>query len=119
MLASAHTAANTKAVAHYSVRLICIVAVSTDIADGMRKIMDLLLVLIVLLLLFGGGGAFYWGIGAGCGIGPVGLILAVVLIAFMLHGFRGRRGQVNRIRFGPTCSPAYGHGLCIRDFIAA
>jgi hypothetical protein len=91
MFASARTAASTKPIVHYSVRLICSVAVSINDADGRRKIMDLLLVLIVLLLLFGGGGALYWGMGAGWGIGPVGLILAVVFIAYMLHGFRGRR----------------------------
>jgi hypothetical protein len=37
--------------------------------------MDLLLVLIVLLLLFGGGGGIYWGMGAGWGLGPIGLIV--------------------------------------------
>lgn len=52
--------------------------------------MDLLVVLIILLLLFGGGGGLYWGMGAGWGIGPIGLILAVVAIAFLLHGYRGR-----------------------------
>jgi hypothetical protein len=54
--------------------------------------MDLLIVLIVLLLLFGGGGGLYWGIGAGWGIGPIGLILAVLVIVFLLNGYRGRRG---------------------------
>jgi len=54
--------------------------------------MDLLVVLIVLLLLFGGGGGLYWGMGAGWGIGPVGLILAVVVIALLLNGYRDRRG---------------------------
>ena len=54
--------------------------------------MDLLVVLIVLLLLFGGGGGLYWGMGAGWGIGPVGLIRAVVVIALLLNGYRGRRG---------------------------
>jgi len=53
--------------------------------------MDLLIVLIVLLLLFGGGG--YWGMGAGWGIGPIGLILAIIVIAYLLNGYRGRRGR--------------------------
>lgn len=57
------------------------------------KEMDLLIVLIVLLLLFGGGGGIYWGFGAGWGIGPIGLILAVIVIAYLLHGYRGRRGS--------------------------
>jgi hypothetical protein len=54
--------------------------------------MDLLIVVIVLLLLFGGGGGLYWGMGAGWGIGPIGLIIAVAVIAFLLNGYRGRRG---------------------------
>jgi hypothetical protein len=54
--------------------------------------MDLLLVLIVLLLLFGGGGGIYWGMGAGWGIGPIGLIVLVLVVVWLLHGFRGRRG---------------------------
>jgi hypothetical protein len=54
--------------------------------------MDIVLILIVLLLLFGGGGGLYWGMGAGWGIGPIGLIIAVLVIAFLLHGYRGRRG---------------------------
>ena len=53
--------------------------------------MNLLIVLIVLLLLFGGGGGIYWGLGAGWGIGPIGLILAVMVIAYLLNGCRGRR----------------------------
>jgi hypothetical protein len=54
--------------------------------------MDLLIVVIVLLLLFGGGGGLYWGMGVGWGIGPIGLIIAVAVIAFLLYGYRGRRG---------------------------
>lgn len=54
--------------------------------------MDLLVVLIVLLLLFGGGGGLYWGLGAGWGLGPIGLILLTFLVAFLLFGYRGRRG---------------------------
>ena len=55
--------------------------------------MDLIIVLIVLLLLFGGGGGLYWGVGAGWGLGPIGLILAVVVVSFLLFGYRGRRGR--------------------------
>jgi hypothetical protein len=54
--------------------------------------MDLLIVLIVLLLLFGGGGGLYWGLGAGWGIGPIGLIIAVLVVAYLLYGVRGRKG---------------------------
>ena len=54
--------------------------------------MDVVVVLIVLLLLFGGGGGMYWGMGAGWGMGPVGLILAVLVVSFLLYGYRGRRG---------------------------
>jgi uncharacterized membrane protein len=53
--------------------------------------MDMIVVLIILLLLFGGGGGLYWGMGAGWGIGPVGLIIAVLVIAFLLNGRRGGR----------------------------
>ena len=54
--------------------------------------MDIVIVLIVLLLLFGGGGGLYWGMGAGWGIGPIGLIIAVLVVAYLLHGYRGSRG---------------------------
>jgi hypothetical protein len=54
--------------------------------------MDLLIIAILLLLLFGGGGGLYWGLGMGWGIGPIGLIVAVVIISFVLFGYRGRRG---------------------------
>jgi len=54
--------------------------------------MDVVIVLIVVLLLFGGGGGMYWGMGAGWGMGPVGLILAVLVVSFLLYGYRGRRG---------------------------
>ena len=37
--------------------------------------MDVVIILIVLFLLFGGGGGLYWGMGAGWGIGPIGLII--------------------------------------------
>ena len=53
--------------------------------------MDLLLVVIVLLLLFGGGGGMYWGLGTGWGLGPIGLIMVVVVISYLLFGYRGRR----------------------------
>jgi hypothetical protein len=54
-----------------------------------RIAMDTILIVIVLLLLFGGGGGLYWGMGAGWGIGPIGLIIAVLVIAFLLNGRRG------------------------------
>ena len=54
--------------------------------------MDLLIVLILLLLLFGGGGGIYWGMGAGWGVGPIGLIVAVLVVAWLLNGYRGRGG---------------------------
>jgi hypothetical protein len=54
--------------------------------------LDLLLVVIVLLLLFGGGGGLYWGFGAGWGMGPIGLLVAIIVVAFLLNGWRGRRG---------------------------
>jgi hypothetical protein len=53
--------------------------------------MDLLVVLIVLLVLFGGGGGLYWGFGGGWGYGPIGLIVAVIVIALLLNVIRGRR----------------------------
>jgi hypothetical protein len=53
--------------------------------------MDMVLLLIILLLLFGGGGGLYWGFGAGWGIGPIGLIVLVVVVAYLLNGRRGRR----------------------------
>ena len=53
--------------------------------------MDLLIVVIVLLLVFGGGGGLYWGMGMGWGMGPIGLILAVLIGAYLLNGYRGRR----------------------------
>jgi hypothetical protein len=56
------------------------------------NILDLLLVVIILLLLFGGGGGLYWGFGAGWGMGPIGLLIAVIVVAFLLNGRRGRRG---------------------------
>lgn len=50
--------------------------------------MDLLIVVILLLVLFGGGGGVYWGMG--WGLGPIGLILAVLVISALLFGYRGR-----------------------------
>ncbi|MGO9513380.1 MAG: DUF3309 domain-containing protein [Steroidobacteraceae bacterium] len=55
--------------------------------------MDVLILLIVLLLLFGGGGGLYWGMGVGWGIGPIGLIAAVLVIAFMVYIYRGSRSN--------------------------
>lgn len=54
--------------------------------------MDLLIVLILLLLVFGGGGGIYWGMGAGFGLGPIGLLLVVLIVCALLFGYRGRRG---------------------------
>ena len=50
--------------------------------------MDVLILLILLLLLFGGGGGLYWGMGVGWGIGPIGLITAAFVIAFMVYLYR-------------------------------
>jgi hypothetical protein len=52
--------------------------------------MDMVLLLIILLLLFGGGGGLYWGFGAGWGLGPIGLIVLVLVVAFLLNSRRGR-----------------------------
>jgi hypothetical protein len=59
---------------------------------ALEKNMDLLIIVIVLLLVFGGGGGLYWGMGAGWGIGPIGLIIAVLVVAYLVNGYRGRRG---------------------------
>ena len=59
---------------------------------GRSNIMDVVLVVILLLLLFGGGGGLWWGFGAGWGIGPIGLIILVIIVALLLGGYRGRRG---------------------------
>jgi hypothetical protein len=63
-----------------------------DVHCSQERIMDLLIVVIVLLLLFGGGGGLYWGMGAGWGIGPIGLIVVALVVAFLVYGYRGRRG---------------------------
>jgi hypothetical protein len=52
--------------------------------------MDMVLLLILLLLLFGGGGGLWWGLGAGWGVGPIGLIVLVIVVAFLLNGRRRR-----------------------------
>jgi hypothetical protein len=52
---------------------------------------DTILIVILLLLLLGGGGGLYWGMGVGWGIGPIGLIIAVLVVAFLLNGRRARR----------------------------
>jgi hypothetical protein len=62
-----------------------------DIRHWQQQNMDVLIVVMVLLLLFGGGGGLYWGMGSGWGIGPIGLIIAVIVIAFLIYGYRGRR----------------------------
>jgi hypothetical protein len=48
----------------------------------------------VLLLLFGGGGGLYWGMATGWGIGPIGLIIAVLVIAFLVYGYHGGTGPI-------------------------
>ncbi|MGD0505564.1 MAG: DUF3309 domain-containing protein [Steroidobacteraceae bacterium] len=53
--------------------------------------MDVLILLILLLLLFGGGGGLYWGMGVGWGYGPIGLITAAIVIAFMVYLYRSGR----------------------------
>jgi hypothetical protein len=68
---------------------------ATEPADSplaKERNVDLVLLLIVLLLLFGGGGGIYWGMGAGWGFGPIGLIVLVLIIAWLLYGYRGRGG---------------------------
>lgn len=55
--------------------------------------MDLPILLVVLVVLFGGGGGLYWGMGLGWGIGPIGLIVTALVIAFLLYGYGGRRGD--------------------------
>ena len=55
--------------------------------------MDFLIIVIVLLLLFGGGGGMYWGMGMGWGIGPIGLIIAALVISYLLFGYRGKKGR--------------------------
>jgi hypothetical protein len=52
--------------------------------------MDTILIVILLLLLLGGGGGLYWGMGVGWGIGPIGLIVAVLVVAFFLNSRRTR-----------------------------
>ena len=52
--------------------------------------MDTILIVILLLLLLGGGGGLYWGMGVGWGIGPIGLIVAVLVVAFLVNSRRGR-----------------------------
>ena len=47
--------------------------------------MDTVLIIILLLVLLGGGGGVYWGMGA------IGLIILVLVVAFLLNGRRGRR----------------------------
>jgi hypothetical protein len=73
-------------------RLMTVYSSGSDdfISSSLGERMDTVLIVILLLLLLGGGGGLYWGLGAGWGIGPIGLIVAVVVIAFLLNGSRGR-----------------------------
>ena len=77
-----------------SIRMHCCVPRITGFRDAHTKdqglAMDTVLIIILLLLLFGGGGGLYWGMGAGWGIGPIGLIIAVIVVAFLLNSRRGR-----------------------------
>ena len=50
--------------------------------------MNLLLIILLLLLLFGGGG-FYFG-GPAIGGSGLGLVLLIVLVIYLMGGFRGR-----------------------------
>jgi hypothetical protein len=65
----------------------------SEVVANKEMNMDLLIVLIVLLVLFGGGGGLYWGLGMGWGIGPIGLIIAALVIAYLMYGYRGRRSS--------------------------
>jgi hypothetical protein len=51
----------------------------------------MLILLIILLLVFGGGGGYYghsrWGPSGGAGVG-LGTVLLIILIAYMVGGFR-------------------------------
>jgi hypothetical protein len=53
--------------------------------------MNLLIVLTMLSAMFGGG--FYWAVGLGWGIGPVGLIMAALVFAYLLSGDRWSGGR--------------------------
>jgi hypothetical protein len=72
--------------------LIMLQSEPTQVHCWQERFMDLLIVVVVLLLLFGGGGGLYWGMGAGWGIGPIGLIVVALVVAFLVYGYRGRRG---------------------------
>jgi hypothetical protein len=91
MYGAAPTGLDAGCIVHHAAPLIPDAAVFTEDFERRRAFMDLLIVVIVLLLLFGGGGGLYWGLGMGWGIGPIGLILAVLIVAFVLNGYRGRR----------------------------
>jgi hypothetical protein len=50
-----------------------------------------LIILVMLSLLFGGG--LYWAVGLGWGIGPVGLIMAALVFAYLLYDGSWRGGR--------------------------
>ena len=56
-----------------------------------ERVHTMLLLIIVLILLFGGGGGYYgygrWGTRGGAGIG-LGGVLLILLVAYLLGGFR-------------------------------
>ena len=56
--------------------------------------MDVIVILMILLLLLGGGGSLYWGLGSGWGVGPIGLILVVLVVLWLLNSRRGRGGPI-------------------------
>jgi hypothetical protein len=56
-----------------------------------RGDMNLLIGLTMLSVLFGGG--LYWAMGLGWGIGPVGLIMAALVFAYLLYGDRWSAGR--------------------------
>ena len=62
-----------------------------DVFGSRRHLNDVLRFVPVLILVLGGGGGYYghsrWGYGGGAGIG-LGTILLILLIAYMLGGFR-------------------------------
>ena len=58
---------------------------TTELRCRQERNIDLLIVLVVLLVLFGGGGGLYWGMGTGWGIGPIGLIVGALVVAFLVY----------------------------------
>jgi hypothetical protein len=65
--------------------------VRRQLSVGRKGKSTMLILIIILVLVLGGGGGFYghsrWGYGGGAGIG-LGTILLILLIAYLLGGFR-------------------------------